>query len=121
MMAGKIERRRALEGVAAEAGPGEHGLGHHRSGQQVGVGEAAESDDRDHGVGQHVANDHGLLAQPFGAAHADVILAEAFEHAGPGRAGDEAQRGGRQHDHGQDQVRGGVLEAVPVARPSVIP
>ena len=51
-----------------------------------------------------MAEDDGALGQAFGAGGAHVVLAEGFEHAGTGDAGDGGDEAGGEGDGGQDQM-----------------
>ncbi len=89
--------RDCLDGEAADAGPGEDGLGHNRAGEQGSELQSENSDDWDHGVAQGVAIDDGAFGQAFGAGGSNVVLAKFFQHRGADHAG---QNGGECSTHG---------------------
>ena len=73
--------------------------------------QADDGDDGDEGIAQGMFGDHHPLINPFGARRADIILAEHFEQAGAGHAGDDRERNGADRQGRQDQMPERILES----------
>ena len=99
-----VARVDGVVGQAAKAGPGEHGLGQHRAGDQRLDVEADDGDDRQHGIAQRVLVDDGALAQSLGAGEDDVFEPQHLQHVGARQPGDQRQVEERERDGGQHQV-----------------
>ena len=116
-------RRTEFGHPAAEAGPAEDDLRHHRSLQQEAEGEADHGDGRNERVAARVAAQHEALRQALGARRLDVVLLQFLHerrahHAGDDRGGAVAERQG-----GQDEMPDRIAERaskLPLSRASTV-
>src|SRR5690606_34492869 len=98
--------------VTAHAGDGVDLLDDDGAADEDGELEADDGDDRDEGVAKCVPDDDDAFAEALGPGGTDVVLAEGFEHGGPGESHDGAGECAAQ-DHGWDghefEVADGVI------------
>ena len=90
---------------AADAGPGEHALDHHRAGDQRADHEADDGHGRDRRVGQRML-DHDLApGHALGRGGADIGLAQHLQHRAAGEARQDRRAADAERDDRQDGVR----------------
>jgi hypothetical protein len=103
-----LEQR--IEREAADAGPGEDGLGEHRAAEQ---GAELDPDDREHRderVAQRVAVDDVVVRHAFSHGGAHIVLLQDLQHAGAGHS--RNQRDGEQPEgHARKDDGGGPAGA----------
>ncbi|EWG98198.1 hypothetical protein Q427_31770 [Halomonas sp. BC04] len=93
---------------AADAGPGEHGLGEDGAAHHLARLQAGESDDGKQGIAQDMPSLNHPWTEALGAGGLDIVLLAGLEHGRTGHAGINGHEEERQGGGGQDQVLGHV-------------
>ena len=108
---GIVEGPRGIDGIGADAGPGEDRLRQHRAGDEIGEGEADHRQGRDQRIAQRMIEQHAQLPRSLGPSHQHVILAQHIQHAGPHQPGDDPHDRPAQHEGRQRQMPERIGEA----------
>ena len=101
---GKSLERDGAHRHAADAGPGEHGLGDDRAAQQEADLQADQRDHRDHGVPQCVTDGDAPVRGALGARGAHIVGAERFEQRRARHARHRSDEHRAQGHGGQDDA-----------------
>src|SRR5690625_161697 len=104
-----------LDDEAADAGPGEHDLGHHGTAEQRSELYADDGDDRQQGVAESMLVNDDVVAQAFGAGGAHVVTVEHFQQAGTHQARHQRQDRGAEGKRRQQQVTQVVPQSLEAA------
>src|SRR5437588_11412755 len=107
-----VAREHGVDREASEPGNTEHAFGHDHAADQERDAEPEYRHDGNRGVAQGVPHQHHPIGETFGARGPYVILAEHFEHAGAGDAGDECDVDHGQRETGKDQALHESAEAL---------
>ena len=107
----EVARGDGADRHAADARPGEHGLGDDRAAEQEADLQADQRDDRDHRVAQRVTDGDAPVRGALGARRAHIVGAQRFEQRRARHARHRSDEHRAQGDRGQDDA------GQPAARP----
>src|SRR5262249_4576289 len=96
----EITEDHRLVGQPPDPGPGEHGLGDDRAGDQIADEHPPQGQHRDQGVAQAVLPDHDVFAEALDAGELNELAFHHLEHA---RADQPHKAGDQEHAQGYDR------------------